>query len=158
MAALSGRGHGSKSFSFFRTQAADGCGAASGLGGRYVMKRFVLATASSALVASVVLAWVIATPGTAKPPSGTLKIVSKTLVQTGPSAPPKPGDRYVFYDRDSGGDRGHDYFDCVVTNAQGLALCDGQFVLRRGDISVQLVSNLTKTTIRATGAIVGGTG
>ena len=121
------------------------------------MRRLRLATASCAVASSAVVALVTVASGSAAPPSGTLHLTSKTLVQTVPTGQPKPGDRFVFYDRESGGDRGHDYTVCVVTGPKGKTLCDTLFVLQHGDISVQGAGSFTPSA-HFTGLILAGTG
>jgi hypothetical protein len=87
-----------------------------------------------------------------------MHVVSKTLLQSGPATPPAPGDRFAFYDSDSGADRGHDYQDCVLTNPRGDVLCTGEFVLKRGHISVLYVVNTGQPELHGAGVITGGTG
>ncbi|MHB8690036.1 MAG: hypothetical protein ACYDHH_02205 [Solirubrobacteraceae bacterium] len=115
-----------------------------------------VATAALAVAASII--------GSADAPSAganalsrTRHVNTKTLVLTGP-AKPTPGDRLDFYEKDSGGDTGHDYAECIVMNAQGEALCHVEFVLKHGDISGDAVININATTLNGAGPIIGGTG
>jgi len=97
-----------------------------------------------------------ASAGSSDPPSK-LTVISTTLVQTGP-AQGTSGDRYTFYDADSGGDQGNDYFTCAVTNPQGDGVCEGMFILSHGSISVVTEGNLNQPALQATGVITGGSG
>jgi hypothetical protein len=86
-----------------------------------------------------------------------LHIDSFTDVQTGPQ-PVAAGDRYAFFDTDSGSDTGNDLWDCTATDPQGDGICYGQFDLSRGTISATTVGNLAAPTFSAVGEITGGTG
>jgi hypothetical protein len=124
------------------------------------MKRLAvvtLATAACALVASVIVSAQAPSAG-ARAPTGTLHINTKTLLLTGPTTPPAAGDRLDFYEKDSGGDTGHDYAECIVMNAQGEALCHVEFVLKHGNISGDAVINVNAATLHGSGPILGGTG
>jgi hypothetical protein len=94
----------------------------------------------------------------AKAASKTLRITTETLLLTGPTTPPAPGDRLEFYEQASGGDTGHDFADCGVMNDEGEALCHVEFVLERGDISANAVINVNAATLDSSGPITGGTG
>ena len=125
------------------------------------MKRLAVvtlaATAACALGAGII-ASSDAPSAAAKAPSRTLSIKTKTLVLTGPTTAPAAGDRLDFYEKDSGGDSGHDYAECIVMNAQGEALCHVAFVLKHGDISADAVINVNAAKLDGTGPITGGTG
>lgn len=69
-----------------------------------------------------------------------------------------PGDHYEFYDRDTGDTRGKDYFDCVVTNPHGDTICNAEFVLKDGNISIEGVFNANATKVDTSAVITGGTG
>jgi hypothetical protein len=99
-----------------------------------------------------------ASPVGAKSSPHTLRIATQTLVLTAPAGAPLARDRLVFYEAASGDDRGRDYADCVVTNAQGDALCHVEFVLKHGAISIDGVINVNATTTDGSGPILGGTG
>ena len=123
------------------------------------MKRLTvatLATTACALAASIIGSGDIPIAG-ANARSRTLHLNTKTLVLTGPTTP-NPGDRLDFYEKDSGGDTGHDYAECIVMNARGEALCHVEFVLKHGDISGDAVININATTLHGAGPIIGGTG
>lgn len=96
--------------------------------------------------------------GVAKTNSGTIHITAKTLMLTGPTSTPRPGDHLEFYEGDTGSDTGRDYFDCVVTNKQGATYCNAEFVLRHGDITIAGVLNINSATVNVSGPITGGTG
>jgi hypothetical protein len=118
--------------------------------------RICAAVASAVALCSATLGVTQASAGRPKA-SPTLNVLSTTLVQTGP-AQGTAGSQYTFYDADSGGDHGHDYWTCAATNAQGDGICNGLFVLSRGTISAVTEGNLNTPTFQATGTITGGTG
>ena len=112
---------------------------------------------STAAAASIMLL-ASGTPVIARSRSNVLQITSKTLLLTGPTTAPAAGDHYEFYETDTGGDRGKDYFNCVVMNPHGDTLCDAQFVLKHGDIGIEGVFDATTASTHVSAAITGGTG
>jgi hypothetical protein len=116
-----------------------------------------LAIAACALAASIIGFSDAPSAGASAAPK-TLHITTKTLLLTGPTTPPAPGDRIEFYEQASGGDTGHDYAECSVMNDQGEALCHVEFVLKHGTISADAVTNVNATMLDNSGPITGGTG
>jgi hypothetical protein len=121
------------------------------------MKRLALAaTTTAAAIAAAALT--SAAPASSRSVPRELRITSSELLLTGPKTAPAPGDHYEYYDRDTGGDSGHDYFECVVTDPTGSALCTADFVLAQGQITIQGVFNFDSNTVRTDAVITGGTG
>jgi hypothetical protein len=123
---------------------------------RGTMKRLTSIAATAAAAASIILL-ASGTPVSAQPQSNTLHILSTALLLTGPTTP-AAGDHYEFYDRDTGDTRGNDYFDCVVTNPHGDTICNAEFVLKGGNISIEGVFNANATKVDTSAVITGGTG
>jgi hypothetical protein len=121
------------------------------------MKRLTMSIATIVVAASIMLL-ASGTPVIARSSSNLLQITSKTLLLTGPTTAPAAGDRYVYYETDTGGDHGKDYFNCVVTNPRGDTLCSAEFVLKHGDISIEGVFDAIAATTNVSAAITGGTG
>ncbi len=121
------------------------------------MKRLALATATTA-AAVVAGALTSVAPAISRSVPRELKVTSSELLLTGPTTAPAAGDRFEFYDRDSGNDSGHDYFECVVTNPAGSALCTADFVLTHGQITIQGVFDVNSNTVHTDAVITGGTG
>ena len=116
--------------------------------------------AAATVVAATIIVLNGTTPVNAQSQSKVLQVMSKTLLVTGlgPTSTPAPGDHVEFYEQDTGGDTGNDYFDCVVTNSHGETICNAEFVLKHGSISIEGVFNADSTTVNTSAIITGGTG
>jgi hypothetical protein len=112
---------------------------------RGTMKRLTSIAATAAAAASIILL-ASGTPVSAQPQSNTLHILSTALLLTGPTTP-AAGDHYEFYDRDT-----------VVTNPHGDTICNAEFVLKGGNISIEGVFNANATKVDTSAVITGGTG
>jgi hypothetical protein len=97
-----------------------------------------------------------ATAGTAAPPPKSLHLVATSVkkAEFSPKGKPHNGDRFGFGDKVSGDDTGFDRGVCTLSG--GKALCNVQFQLSRGTLSLQgfVPDRVNNTPF----AVLGGTG
>ena len=118
-------------------------------------RRARVAVALSAAVAALIIAAVIASAGSAQPPT-TLHLVARSQKGVGffPNHKPHQGDRFGFGDKTSGDDTGTDRGICTVIGKQ--TLCNVEEELSKGTLSAQGI--VPQTPHNTPVAVTGGTG
>ena len=134
--------------------------------------RTLVPLALSAGAAAITAAALMATPGSAQAPPGTLHFIdtkqqsvgffasaisTKQPKRPGPNGKPRQGDRFGFGDTVTGDDTGFDRVLCTVTgNSQ--ALCTAVIQLSKGTLIAEGFVTLSGPARKSPLAITGGTG